>query len=239
MEEKMVVLSEADKSALIGAIKNLSSANKVIYDLVEEGTLTEEMSGVMVACLEGYFVDIAKNLKYESKLLADEKMRHIRIRKANQKVRELQEKLGLSKPLDGVPELLTRLNDTVSDWWDIEGFHYVNNQSFTPYGKLNLTFNFMLDGRDKAESRDGYRSNSEHFKHLCDMGFEFDGSEKRKLSGENLLDNQKNRTLLIAMIRGRFPSVRINNIENHRCGEKPDAFFIRSINATICNLNDI
>lgn len=241
MQEKIVEFNEDQKSVLLKTLKDLHHANGQLYEWVERDELTEDMSKILPSLIESHFSEIAKIVNYESHLLAEKEKRHEDIRNANLKIRELEEKLGSDKPVDGLKEQLRHLWKTVQTWWNTEGFHHVSEECFYPYGGLKVEFHFMLDHfRSYSQTPEtDKRNKQEHIQLLRDKGFEFADFEQDRSEKLSLIDNPHNRKLLTAMLRERFPSIQIHKWGN-RCSRKdPDTFLIWNIDAMIVDLADI
>ncbi len=236
-----MVFNADQKAVLLKALKDIHFANGQLHEWVKKDSLTEEMSKTLPSLIESYFSEVAKVLNYESHLLEEKEKRHAEIRKANQKIRELEEKLGFSREVDGLKEQLEYLRDKVSKWWDTEGFNYVSEVRFTPYGGLRLEFCFILEhfGMYSRTPVSDERNQKEHIQHLKDMGFEFADFEKSRSEKLDLIDNPNNRSLLTKMLKERFPSLRIHEWVNRESYSKSDIFVIRHVDATIYDLVDI
>lgn len=241
MEEKTVQFNQDDKAVLLKALKDIHHANSQLYGWVERDELTEDMSKVLPSLIESNFSDVAKVVNYESHLLAEEEKRHEKIRSANIKIRELEEKLGSDKPIDGLKEQLSHLSETVRSWWRTEGFHHVSDDCFYPYGGLQVGFHFMLDHyRSYSDTPEtDKRNKNEHIQLLRDKGFEFADFGEDRSEKLSLIDNPHNRSLLTAMLRERFPSIQIRKWENRSRHNDPDVFLIWNIDASIVDLGDI
>ncbi len=241
MGEVTVVLDEDRKAVLLKALKDLHFANSQLHEWVSKDGLSEEMSKTLPSLIEGYFADISKILHYDTHLLAEKEERYAAIRKANQTIRELKEKLGSEKPVDGLGEQLKHLSDVVNKWWDIEGFYHVSKEKFYPNGGMRMQFSFMLDHNSsfsKAPVSDA-RSKKEHIHHLREMGFEFADFEKGRSEQLYLIDNSTNRSLLSKMLKERFPSLTIHSWDNKSSYSDPEVFIIWHVDASIYDLKDI
>lgn len=243
MGENKVVLNEDQKAVLLKALKDIKFANSQLHEWVKKGELTEEMSKTLPSLIESYFSEAAKVLNYESHLLAEKEKRYEDIRNANQTIRELKEKLGSNKPVDGLKEQLVHLYDVVNEWWDTEGFNHISKEKFYPHGGLRMELCFMLDSRyfrstSKTPVSD-QRSTEEHVQHLRSMGFEFADFEDGRSEKLHLIDNQNNRTLLSKMLKERFPSLEIHSFDNKSSRTNPDIFTIWHVDVSIYDLSDI
>lgn len=240
MNEQTVNLNDDQKAVLLKSLKNINFANRQLHDFVTKGSLSEEMAKTLPALIESYFSEAAEVLNYESHLLKEKEERYVEIRNANQKIHELEFKLGSSKPIDGLKEQLRYLHDQVSDWWRKEGFNHISEEKFSPYGCLHLQFCFMLDSSrlfSKTPVTDKEK-HYDHIQHLRDRGFEFADNEKDSTYRKHLIDTEKNRKLLTTMLKERFPSLQVHRIDNRVSSDTGD-FLIWHIEAAIYNLGDI
>ena len=243
MDEKIVIFNDDRKAVLLKALKDIHFANGQLYEWVKKGELTEELSKTMPSLIESYFSEAAKVLNYESHLLAEKEKRYKEIRKANIRIRELEEKLGSNKPVDGLKEQLEHLTKKVRDWWNKEGFNHVSEEKFSPYGRLSVQLCFMLDSRYFRTTSEtpvtDERNTKEHIQYLRNMGFEFADFEKGRSEKLKLIDSQKNRNLVTKMLKERFPSLEIHSWDNWSSYSNRDIFVIRHVNVSIYDLKDI
>lgn len=241
MKESNVVLNPDQKTVLLKTLTDLHYANGQLHEWFKNDSLTDEMSKTMLSLIESHFCQAAEILDYESYLLIEKEKRYEEIRKANLKIRELEEKLGLSRPVDGLKEQLKVLSDKVRNWWGREGFNHVSKEQFMPYGGLKLEFHFMLEHSimfSKTPESDK-KSLEDHIQELRDMGFDFADFEKSRSEKLDLIDNPNNRTLLTKLLKNRFPSLKIDSWVNTSSYSNPDIFVFRYVDATIYDLADI
>lgn len=243
MEERKVHFSEDQKAVLLKALKDIHFSNSQLHEWVTKDELSEDMSKTLPSLIESYFSEVAKVLNYESHLLSEKQKRYEDIRKANQTIHELKEKLGSSRSVDGLAEQLKHLSGKVSDWWKREGFNHVSEQKFLTYGGFQVEFCFMLSSRYFRSTSDtpisDERDTQEHIEHLRNMGFEFADFETDRCEKLHLIDNQMNRTMLTKLLKERFPSIEINSWDNKCSYSNPDIFTIWHIEAFIRDLSDI
>lgn len=235
-----MLINDDKKAFLLESLKDLYSSTAQLHEWIKNDNLPKDMSKTMAFLIESYFCDIAKELDYKSHLNKEREERFMEIRKANEKIRQLEEKLGSNKPIDGLKEQLKHLYEKVSDWWKVEGFNHVSEEKFTPQGGLHIRFCFMLNFSSILSTTpvSDKQKQDDHVQHLRDMGFEFADREKDKAFRKKLLDNEKNRELLICMLQKRFPSLKVHGFENQSSRDTGD-FLIRYVDAVINDLADI
>jgi len=124
--DKKFNFDDNKKVVLLKSLKDLTYASSQLNEWVKNDVLSIEMATTLPSLIESHFVDIAKQLNYESHLTKEKEARHVEIRKANETIRELKEKLGSQKPIDGLAEQLKYLYETVREWWNKEGFNHIS-----------------------------------------------------------------------------------------------------------------
>lgn len=237
-QEKIIVLNADQKATFLKTTKDMFFAVKQLHEWVQDDSLTEDMAGILPNLIEGHFCDIAKQLDFQSVLTKEKEERHKQIREANRRIHDLERQLGEMKALDGLPHQLKHLANTVSDWWDKYGFHHVSDEYFTEYGFYKARFCFMLDyistcSETPVTDEENKRN---RLQKLSEEGYDI--VYGRNGRSPKLLDNDNNRTRIVELIKGRFPSAVVYKIDNHfdRSG---GYFTIRDMEVYIYELSDI
>jgi hypothetical protein len=243
MKIETILLDEESNASLSKALKDINMSSSHIQNLINSGNLDQKTSATMVTFLENQFLTIAKLLDYDSHLIKEATSRYVDIKKANEKIRELKEKIGSDKPKDGLQEQLKYLHNVVNEWWNEEGFNHTSEAKFYPNGGLQLEFCFMLEHR-RGKRENGVfltekRNKKEHIQYLKDKGFEFHENSTDSSEQLHLIDKQSNRNLLAKMLRDRFPSIEIQSWNNKVSYSDGDIYTIWNVDASIYNLSDI
>lgn len=237
-QEQLIELTPDQKAVCLKTTKDMFFAVKQLHEWIEKDSLSKEMSGILPSLIESHFSDLSKLLNYESVLTKEKEERHLQIRKANERIRELENQLGEGKPIDGLKEQLKYLADIVSKWWNKYGFHHVSDEEFTEYGQYKARFCFMLDHismfSDTPET--DKKNKKDRLKELSDEGWDIVYDDNGR--SPELLDNDNNRKRLIKLIEGRFPSAKVVRTRNHYSNKNGDYKF-RDIEVYIYNLRDI
>jgi hypothetical protein len=239
-----IVLNEDQKVKLLKDTKDLFFAAKQLHDWLEKGTLAKDMSSVLPSLIESHFVSISNALDYESALVKEHEQRHVEIRRANQRARDLEQQLASSKPIDGLAEQLHGLERIVYDWWKEEGFNHISETTFTGHGSMRIEFSFMLDTHTSALIDDkpvtNVKKKANKINQLIERGFELEKEDENSRSW-NVLDTSNNRRLLTEMIIDRFPSVNISKIDAWAKGGRNnnEKWTIWRLEAYIHDLRDI
>lgn len=237
--QEIVILNEDQKAVALKTTKDLFFAAKELHDRIGRDGLTNEMAGVLPSLIEGYFVELASQLDYGSKLAKDVEERHQTIREKNIRIRDLEKQLAENKPIDGLSEQLYQLYQHVSDWWNTHGFHHVSEPGFTSSGIFTGKFAFMLDhlGRMSRKPVTEKRNYKERIQDLINEGWEIIFDQNGR--SPQLVDNENNRARLINLIKGRFPSAKIIKTRNWPSEDNENVFIYRNVEVYIYDLRDI
>lgn len=239
-----IKLNEDEKAVLLKDTKDLYFAAKQLHDWVKSDSLAQDMSNVLPSLIESQFVSIAKALNYESHLTQEHEQRYVEIRKANQKIHDLEQQLASSKPIDGLAEQLTGLRRIVYDWWKEEGFEHVSEIDFTGHGSMKAEFSFMISSGASSLLNDkpvtDAKNKANKIKQLIEKGFDLEPESENSRSWD-VLDTPNNRRLLTDMLVKRFPSINIAKIDAWAKGGKNnnEKWTIWRLEAYIHDLRDI
>ncbi|ADO59575.1 hypothetical protein [Paenibacillus polymyxa] len=236
--QEKVILNPDQKVVALKSTKELFFAAKQLHDWITEDNLSKKMGGILPSLIESHFTDVAKVLDYNSKLTMEQEERYQEIRRANERIHELEKQLGEQKPIDGLAEQLEYLSRVVSDWWNEYGFHHVSEASFTRSGIYKAKFSFMLEYLStfsKTPVTDK-ENRKERIQELIEEGWDILHEENGY--SPKLVDNDNNRSRLINLIKSRFPSAKIIRTGNWLTDDD-NAFTFRDIEVYIYDLHDI
>ena len=195
-----------------------------LQDHLETGTLDEKTKGTFSSLLESYVGDALSELDYESVLKAKSEERFEEIRRANQRIQELEKQLANTNELTGFKQMFRKVQDILRKWWKQEGFVHINDVTLLGNGTLQVTFDFALSMRVSmfSENKEAERKElQEHIQRLRDTGFEFYINQANPMFTKNLLKTEENEELLTRLVQSRFPSFELQNIEEANLdGEK-------------------
>lgn len=212
-------------------LRNLIYAASSTLEMINDGSLNEEMKSTMPFLMESYFKGIAAGMDYESTLLKERESRFAEIKEYNMRISELEDKLSNATSTSGIREKLQNLSDTVYEWWQEEGFDHISDIQYSQGG----IYQSELVCRANQDCEENKKEE------LKKMGFAFGDGLGRDYE-DLLLDTDSNRKLLINLIRSKFPSSKVYSYENRVCYSKKidaDIFMLRSVKFGIYNLEDI
>lgn len=227
------------KDQIMTSLKKSQFVSQALLNKVEDSTLTNDDLEKLGFLLEGHVGDALNALSYDSVLEAQQDARFEEIRKANQRIQELEGKLAKTHELSGFSGMFNIIQDIIADWWKKEGFNHVRDTKLLSYGALEVTFNFALSMRVSMFSQNKkaeYEDLTRHIQSLRDMGFAFYDESEYDFFEKDLLDTEKNRELLVTLVQKRFPSFEVNSFESQKHAGTP---VILSFTGTIHDVDNI
>lgn len=243
-EEKVVTLNEDQKEVVLRRSKDAYFAIKQLNDWVQSDSLSEEMRETLLSLTKSYLTEIQKTVGYTG-----EEPDHIKemTKQLNQnlhdRITELEAMVNNQNSLLSVKQQLKSIDDKLNKWWDDEGFNYIKDISFSSGGNIKVNFGFMLENLSLRYS-DTPHSDKEALKDkiqdFVDKGFIFAKTDRG--NEKNLIDCDKNKELLIQMIRDTFPSAKVISFTNHLFMEKgpdKDKHILRYFEVYIYDYSDI
>lgn len=238
---KTIILNEDDKEVCLKALKEINSQLGFMYELIQENTLSEDMRDTLSGLFEYRMADIAKKTGYDSLSAKVLEEKHKAIREANNKIHELEKKLGSEDLTDKIEAQIKYLTNLVDKWWDIEGFNYIREMNFRKYGMLEIELGFSFNDFSSRYSDKPITSKEKHkswIEEVKERGFKI---VTRKGDGAMLIDCDDNRKMLIDMIKNRFPSAEILQFENYNVSRKngSEFFEIRGLKILIRDIREI
>lgn len=198
---------------------NLRKSRVVSQELqehLESGTLAEETKATLSSLLESYVVDALSELDYESVLKEEHEKRYEDIRRANQRIQELEKQLANTHELTGFKQMFRKVQDIIRKWWKQEGFVHVEDVTLLGNGTIQITFAFALSMRVSMFSKNkeaDRKELQEHIQYLRDTGFEFYSNQANPVFTKDLLKTDKNEELLTQLVQSRFPSFELQSVK--------------------------
>lgn len=235
-KEKLVILDEDKKAIALKELLKMYHTSGELHNQLKNDALTEEMKNTLFELIESYTSDASKALNYNSHATKKILERYADIRKANQRIKELEKMLTDNTQTSGLKELLYEMHDTLNEWWEQQGFNLVTDDMFGGYGYKGR---FCLDTShisfESTRPITRAKEHQSHLEYMIEEGYEF---IKEDGNGYVLLDTQKNRELITKLAKGKIPSLKITKWENW-CLRKEEDFKLRSFECYISDLNDI
>jgi len=228
----LVELTPDERAVAMRHTHELVGAAAHLHEKVKAGTLTEEMRGILLGLCEHELANAALVLGYSSDLAAEVDRRHAELRAANQRVHELEQQLGASRTTDGLSELIQRLRGNVETWWTAEGLGHVPEFAIGGWGVCRVEFSCHLFGPHDGDNPVTAEQN--HLAWLASLPYTL---YNRGHSELDVLDTDANRSRLVELLTGRFPSLRVAEWKNHvLTGKGEHAWGLRS---AVCYIYDL
>lgn len=239
-ENKTIVKLSPDNHALVE--KHYGEAWFSLKELLErynKGELEEGFKETLLSVSESHIMDLLKAFGHEGAIQKETEKRHSEIRSLHQENRDLRKQLGGKVSSEDAREKLKNLSAIIREWWRKEGFGHVSEIKYGEYGSCEVKLSCMMSGDfrilDDETPVSGKEKKKDWIQELIDRGYKIlpeEGGYDWKV-----IDNDKNRELVISDIKNRFPTSSIISIENwHGRHREPT---MRDVVFHIRNLDEI
>jgi hypothetical protein len=254
-DETPVELNQNQKSTALNEIMQSIHALKYLHELIAKNQLTVATRVATMGCSESYLQSVSEALGYNGDLAKQKEERHSQLKAANTEIRRLEALVGSSKPMDGLPELLSNLTKTFKDYWQEElglgsvydsplddddkhggigagwGRAYydaVLHCSFDVLGRSSIRYSKTPES-DKEEQKEWFEQmNKQLDLHIEDNDY------------AQLKDTPRNRKWIAKKLIKRFPSLEITGWTIKQGWKAPEGtYIIRSLRIRINNLDDL
>lgn len=241
MKERLIKMSGTQNKELVKTTSEQEKKADKLYRVIacslsfmleslRKGTLSEEMKQCHLSLAEHYVKDFCDLFGYEGILKKQFEERHGEIRALNLQNRELREQLGRKVSNEDLRERCKNISEVVRKWWNIEGFGHMSESWFDSYGHYHTKLSGYLC--ESHYGNDGEKRGSKKVK-LAEMGFDLDKED----GGSRVIDNDKNRKLLIDFLRSRFQSVETRECQSISYRNHPPT--MQDIEIVIVDMDDI
>ena len=216
MNEEMVQFTTDEKAVLEREIKSAYHALSTLLDWVKNDGLNEEMKESLPYLVDSYMSKVKEVLGFTGKESDRSKeMKKAVMMQYQKRIQELEEALKDTAQISGLSETIKVAFNKVNKWWKEEGFGYISEKAITDNGimKMELQFslsNFLYTYSDTPES-DKDLLNNKIFE-LKQKGFQF--APKRNGRELEVLDNDNNRSIIMAMVKEAFPTAKVWEFRN-------------------------
>jgi hypothetical protein len=245
-----VSLDKNQKSVVLAEINKALHALIHLRDLITEDRLNVAMRVATLGVTESHFTTISEAIGYDGDLAKQKKERYAEIRAKNDEIRRLEKLVGSTKPIDGLPEQLSVLTESVKKFWELgivydiplysdENAGGIGAGYGRAYYEANLICHFDSIYRgsnaqlSKTPEDDKEKHNAwfEHMKATLDLFIEDNHYA-------SVLDTERNRKWIFNKLIERFPSLEIIAWDIRKVYRGQD-YQIHSIRIRINNLSDM
>ena len=224
-------LNQDQKVFVQKQINQLHDATSHLNTLIKEPKLDKTNIHTILSCLEYYITDINKKLGYDLHLVKQMEERSIEIRAKNIEITKLKNRLGKSN-LNNVAENAKVIIDYITGYWKDLGFCLVEAH-INQYGNIKCEMSCSIDFYESTFTETPVSDRQEKLLKLEEMRKSFDIHYEDKSSHYPcLIDNEKNRKLILAYLKEEFPSARICRYESSSIN-RSEYFQIRKIHTYI------
>ncbi|MBG9730736.1 hypothetical protein ABD87_14630 [Lysinibacillus sphaericus] len=236
--------TEDQKAVTEREIKGAYGALSMLLELVQKDNLNDEMKETLPNLIESRLNTIKEVIGFTGEETESVKEMHQSLVQYQQKqIEDLKKALSNQNSIESISATVKMALDKIDKWWDIEGFEYIREKSITANGNISLKFGIMLDSFTSQYSTTPVTNKHNlqtKVQYLIDKGFQF--TPKKRGYELDLIDNDKNRALVIELIKNAFPSARISEFKNYlrrTNNEKDDYFVLKEIDVMIYDLSDV
>ena len=127
------------------AVKNIQQNLAMIPWLFDNEGVSRFAAQSVVGLAESEIARLGKLLDVETEAAEKIEKRHADIRRANLRIRELEELLGQNQAPQAIQPALKNLSRQLHAWWELEGFGHISELAFGEYN-LRVRFSCQMMG---------------------------------------------------------------------------------------------
>lgn len=240
LEDQTVSLNSDQQHHLMGRLQMTALATTTLLKaLTQSGDeVSVDLIKSVMSNIEFAVRDISKHTGIQSDTADEIQERYVKLRQANERIAALESQLGQRVSGETIKHGLKNLAEKLNAWWDREGFGYIKEMVFNPYGcRLKLSCGLSgaglgLLGDTPVTDRENYQRWLEE---LRAKGFTLVKTARSK--DPHVLDTPLARELLMGNIASRFPSSRLSGFESAVTDE--GSVVLRSLSLSIRDLTEI
>jgi hypothetical protein len=187
----------------------------MMYCNIKSGVVNKKDNLMHCNLLEEYTKDTQRIFGYDE--YVNEKLEDTRasLNNANNKIRELEKALGDKVSNRDVILGFQRIQDEVKEWWSGEGFTTHGNISAIDHQCVEVILKLRIDDKRPCLSHtlspNGYDQNKlMSITHMKKM------AERYDIYQDKLIDNDKNRGLVVNLIKESWPMSILSSIKNRK-----------------------
>lgn len=215
-QSRPIVLSVDQQAVALREITDLMHGLAVIADELTKGrALQPELTRNILYIAEASLANISKVTGIETESAERREERYALLRKANERVRELEQLLGAGMSTEQTRMAVQGLLNRVRHWWRTNGLGHLSEIRLDEYGQLDMKLSCHLFGGFRANGSspvsDGSRR-QQWFDTIRAQGFVLndDGSDP-----DTVVDCDASRQALVRLVTTALPSAQVSSISNH------------------------
>lgn len=232
-------LSEDQQAVARRHLQDALLSCQTLMEAVSRTGQVPEVAASALAVAEFRLADVARLFGVETDGVAKQEERYAALRRANGRVRELEELLGQGASAQQTAAALKTLAKRLNQWWDQEGFGHISEMRFTDGGHLDVTFSCHLFGAfrllDSPTPVSDKQRRAQWLQSLSERGYDVVDDEGSR--DMELLDTDASRAVLLQLFAKHLPSSRVIAFTNH--SNRKGAFTMRDVRLYIYDLEDV
>lgn len=236
-------LTADEQAQLLQSLKaDIQHAHTLCELVTSSGDLHLGLPYLALSLKESELANQCATLGIELDTATQRNERYAALRKANERIRELELQLGAKANVEHTVAQLKQADKLLRDWWGAAGLGHVSEITFYASGGVYLKLSCFL-----SSSRRLYRSDSatpvtdkakyeDWLTYLKSKGFDLIVPDGEHFP--SLLDTEDNRDLLYALIVRALPSAQLIKTENHFDGT-PGSGTLNGVEVFVPSLADV
>ena len=235
------LLIDADTTALsLQSLKDAVGALSFLHDMLGKGTATVGTRHNSLFLAKNHLERLEGYLGAKDDQKQEEELRNNQLRFANMEIHRLREEMGKGVTIEAIGLKLHRLEKTIYNWWQNQGFTYSKSQLNPNYRGANflVEFSVRIDRHISSMATKPVTARAKIAAKREALGKELeivhDGDEPY------VIDNPNNRQWLTNLFMKRFPTCRIFQWKSISCN-RLNIFQIRDVevNIDITDVGDV
>ncbi len=233
-----IKLNPDQQSTTARLIKDSSLAFSQLLSMINSNNIESEYATSILSLVEFNLANLANSIGVYTNTASDIEERYAKLKQANSRIRELERQLGEAANINLVGPSIELLEDKMRYWWSVDGFGHLSEFSVSK-GFANIKLSTTLFGRSPGIMSDSPISSKElqvlWLQSLRDQGYVFLSDNRG--SDKELIDCDKNKALISALIINTLPSAVIKGTTNQ--GNRYGQLILREIDIFVRDLNDL
>lgn len=224
-DTSLAFTSAEDKDKAVKELKDAIQSLQFFLLRCSDETAPARASDVYahIRLLEHHVAELSRLTGYDGMLLKETEARHVALRTANEKIRELETMLGQAMTGAAVQAGIKHYLGVLGTWWSAMGFRYAKMEPGQWCVSAELSEEIVRPGSERSTYADKtlLPLASAAVQPVTDKGYDL----KQEIYHSCVLDTDRNRAALRLALLRDFPNARVSGFQSHRDG---DSFLLRT-----------
>ncbi|TAL65659.1 MAG: hypothetical protein EPN79_10775 [Burkholderiaceae bacterium] len=240
--DQMLELDSDKQAVLLRTLQKQGSDFLLLHNLLKESPnpVPREVVRCVLSTNESRLKELCALTGVELDTASEIERRYADIRRANERVRELERELGKGGSPKQTAAHLKVLSENLSKWWRSDGFGHVSEILFTDWGHAKAELSCHLFGGfrlvDSPTPVSDEANKAAWMKALQARGFVLHAASDGRDTA--LVDCDASRAALERTIAATLPSAKISKTENHY-DSRSCQMILKSVNVFVYDLDDL